>query len=169
MNKKQGFTLLELLIVIAIIAIIVAFATTNFLGARQRARDIRKKTDLAQLKTALRMYFNDFAVYPDSSGDSVTNTLSGCGTATPPNEDCQDVCSGQFAVGGTGCANPYMKLLPPKEDFVWEYQQVASGDDFCLWTDLENKSDPELSKSQTRCSNVCTGVAPDTSYVSCAD
>ena len=53
---SQGFSLLELLVVIAIIAVILAVAVANFVGARQRARDVRKKAELTQLKSALRLY-----------------------------------------------------------------------------------------------------------------
>jgi hypothetical protein len=63
----------------------------------------------------------------------------------------------------------YMKLLPPQADYDWSYQQMASGDDFCLWTMLDNTSDGEIAKSRARCNTVCGTVAETGSYVQCAD
>src|SRR5260221_5566566 len=117
---KRGFTLIELLVVIAIIAILVAFVVSNFLGARQRAKDAKKKVELQQLKSALRLYYNDYSLYPGPNTTS-SNTFDGCGSLTPPSADCSAACSGQFAVGGSGCANMYMKLLPPATDYTWSY------------------------------------------------
>ena len=168
MNKSQGFTLIELLVVIAIIAILVAFVSVNFVGARQRANDVKRKGELQQVKTALRLYYNDFNTYPGPAIQS-NNTFNGCGTATPPASNCLTTCSGVFGAGGTGCSNVYMKLLPPASDYTWSYRQVSSGDDFCMWTTLNNASDTEIAKSQLKCSASCTGIAPAGSYVLCSD
>ncbi len=170
MNKsfiKKGFTLIELLVVIAIIAVLVAFAATNYVGVRSRAKDVRKKAELGQVKTALRLYYNDKASYPGPSAATATNDLDGCGAAA--NLSCSTTCSGQFAAGGTGCETIYMKLLPPATDYAWSYRQTGSGDNFCLWATLENTSDGEIAKSQSKCSSVCTGITPTTDYVLCTD
>lgn len=167
-SKSHGFTLIEILVVIAIIAILVAFISSNFLGARQRAKDVKKKAEFRQMKNALRLYYNDYNVYPGLTTTSV-NTFSGCKSGTPPNEDCVEACSGAFA-GGATCNEVYMKLLPPESDYEWSYQQRNSGDDFCLWTTLENVSDPEIEKSHDRCTTECpSGVVPVDDYVVCAD
>ncbi len=65
---KRGFTLIELLVVIAIIGLLssVVFASLN--SARQKARNARSIADLAQLKTALELYYNDNNAYPSTSG-----------------------------------------------------------------------------------------------------
>ena len=172
--KTRGFTLIELLVVIAIIAILVAFVSSNFLGARQRAKDVRKKVELDSMKSALRLYYNDYSIYPATIGGGVTNTFGGCGAGSPPSTSCASACGGVF-VTGAGCnGNLYMKLLPPTTDYVWHYQQMPSAagvaaDDFCLYTTVENQSDPELPKSHTKCNAVCNGVAPASDFVVCAD
>jgi len=160
MNKKQGFTLIELLVVIAIIAVLVAFAVANFVGARNRAFDIKKKSELQQVKNALRLYYNDFQSYPGPASPS-TNSFDGCGTATVP-----ATCTNEFVNGTT----VYMKQLPNYSPINWHYEQESSGDDFCLWTALNNKSDTDIADSQTRCV-ICNavGYTPATDYVLCAD
>lgn len=168
-KSNDGFTLIELLVVIAIIAVLVAFAVTNYVGVRARARDVKKKAELSQVKSALRLYYNDFVSYPGPSASTTANDFNGCGTATPPASSCLTTCSGQFGAGATGCDTVYMKLLPQASDYVWSYRQVSSGDNFCLWTALENTSDAEGAKSRAKCNSVCSAYVSTSDYVVCAD
>lgn len=68
MNKKGGFTLIELLVVISIIGVLSGMAAFNFQQARERARDVQRKSDLKQLQNALELYKDDqlAAHYPDT-------------------------------------------------------------------------------------------------------
>jgi len=63
---KQAFTLIELIVVIAIIGVLTAFAVPNFMAARERARDVQRKNDLKQLQSAIEMYKLDNGEYPSS-------------------------------------------------------------------------------------------------------
>jgi prepilin-type N-terminal cleavage/methylation domain-containing protein len=60
----KAFTLIELLIVVAIIAILAAIAVPNFLEAQVRAKVSRVKSDLRTLATGLESYFVDNNKYP---------------------------------------------------------------------------------------------------------
>jgi general secretion pathway protein G len=75
-NLLPGFTLIELLIVIVIIGILSTLVIANFVGVRARARDAQRKTDLAQIRTALQLYYSDEGAYPGWNGG--TNSPS-CG------------------------------------------------------------------------------------------
>jgi len=64
MHKRDAFTLIELLIVVAIIAILAAIAVPNFLEAQLRAKVSRVKADIRTIAVALEAYAVDNAAYP---------------------------------------------------------------------------------------------------------
>lgn len=61
---RKAFTLIELLIVVAIIAILAAIAVPNFLEAQTRSKVSRVKADMRTLDTAIRSYQVDTNKYP---------------------------------------------------------------------------------------------------------
>lgn len=63
-NTARAFTLIELLIVVAIIAILAAIAVPNFLEAQTRSKVSRTKADMRTLHTALEAYRLDHRDYP---------------------------------------------------------------------------------------------------------
>lgn len=63
-GKLRAFTLIELLIVVAIIAILAAIAVPNFLEAQVRSKVSRCRTDMRSIATALESYRTDSNMYP---------------------------------------------------------------------------------------------------------
>jgi prepilin-type N-terminal cleavage/methylation domain-containing protein len=63
-SLQRAFTLIELLIVVAIIAILAAISIPNFLEAQIRAKVSRVKSDLRSAATALEAYHVDWSSYP---------------------------------------------------------------------------------------------------------
>src|SRR5471032_3205953 len=61
---RRAFTLIELLIVVAIIAILAAIAVPNFLEAQVRAKTRRAKADMRTTATGMESYFVDYNTYP---------------------------------------------------------------------------------------------------------
>jgi len=165
--KKNGFTLIELLVVIAIIASIVSLAIPNYLGARQRARDSKRKSEMVSLKAALRLYYNDFQIFPANVSEGAG--IQGCGAGGTELCPCGLV---DFA-SGASCDNLYMKKFPSDFGTSMVYFQAANGDDFCLAVTLDNVSDPDIAASQSRCASACgancTGGASTGRYCVCAD
>jgi general secretion pathway protein G len=68
MFSERAFTLIELLIVVAIIAILAAIAVPNFLEAQTRSKVARVRADLRTVATALEAYRVDNGDYPPSRG-----------------------------------------------------------------------------------------------------
>jgi len=57
--KNKGFTLIELLVVIAIIGILATIGLVALNGAREKARDATRKSDLSQIAAGLALYYDD--------------------------------------------------------------------------------------------------------------
>jgi prepilin-type N-terminal cleavage/methylation domain-containing protein len=71
MNSQhtKGFTLIELMVVVAIIAIISAVVFANFGEAKKKSRDAKRITDLAQIQLVIQLYYDRCGQYPDPDGD----------------------------------------------------------------------------------------------------
>lgn len=69
LSKKlnKAFTLIELLIVIAIIGLLSSIVLASLAQARMKARDAKRIADLNQIRVALELYYNDYGYYPQSA------------------------------------------------------------------------------------------------------
>ena len=63
-KKILGFTLIEILVVMAIMAILAAIGIGAFGGVQSKARDAQRKSDLAAFARAVEMFYNDNGRYP---------------------------------------------------------------------------------------------------------
>ena len=68
MNKDRGFTLVELMVVIAIMSILALITFAQFSTAQAKARDIQRKSDVSSLGKSLQMYFADYGYFPTEIG-----------------------------------------------------------------------------------------------------
>lgn len=127
-NNKKGFTLIELLVVIAIIGILSAIGLVSLNGAREKARDAQRKSDLAQIRTALTLYYDDHnSAYP-----SVTNVIQSDAVGTSLSGKMVPAYLNRMpAAPSTGCTGGVN---------TYNYASDATTDTastFALWTRLE--------------------------------
>ena len=116
-SRRKGFTLVELLVTITIIAILTTVSAVVFSRTLAKARDGRRRADLKDLQTALELYYSENQAYPSTSG-AWWGQCSNYGGHT-------DTCSGDVFI--PGLCPTYINNIPidPKAD--------ASGGDCYLY------------------------------------
>jgi len=128
MKTRKGFTLIELLVVVALIGVLATLVLANLNAARQRGRDAQRKSDLRNIQTALRLYYNDYGKYPAN----MAGNIAGCGTGGT------NICIWGEPFEADG--NTYMSTLPRDPIRYYQYTQIDA-DTYTLKACLENKSD----------------------------
>jgi len=98
MKNRRAFTLIELLLAIAIIGILATIVTAAIVNARMQSRDTRRVADIATIQQAIELYQMDVGVYP--TGNSLVLGI----TATK--------CLNSSGWNASGCADPYIDLIP---------------------------------------------------------
>lgn len=122
--KSKGFTLLELLIVIAIIGILAVLGFSNYMNALKSGKDARRKVDLQTIQKALETYYQDNQVFP----------LPDAGSAVPT--------SGNSFCHPDGCdVETYLEKLP-KDPSGGNYVYVSTDQtSYQLYSCIENVND----------------------------
>lgn len=69
--SRPGFSLLEGLIVLAMIGLLAAFAAASLSSARARTRDAQRLAGMSSLRSALQLYWLEKATYPASEGAEI--------------------------------------------------------------------------------------------------
>jgi len=115
MMKKNGFTLVELLVAMTVMVVLMAIGLASYQGARKVARDAKRKADLEQIRSALEIYRTDCKTYPATvtQGSSLTGAEASC----------------------TG--NTYMEVVPQDPGACSYYYARSSVNAYNLCTSLE--------------------------------
>lgn len=77
-KTKNGFTLLEMLVVTALAAMILSFVFVSVRSAKQKSRDSRREADIKQLQSILSIYVTNRGFYPACPAEVVINGASDC-------------------------------------------------------------------------------------------
>jgi type IV pilus assembly protein PilA len=148
MKDDRGFTLIELMVVVLIIAILIAIAIPTFLGLRRRAQDRAAQSDLRNGLTAAKAYFTDADSY-NPTGAEVFNAAEG--TLIEPSLKWVD--GGAALVGQVHVKAVSADGVTPS--FVVLSTRSASGDYFCI----ADSSDAGTGRGRVDAATVaaCTG------------
>ena len=84
--NRQGFTLIEILVAVAIFIMITSIAMVSFQTANRRARDGRRQADLEQVRSALEIYRADNSVYPSTNWTALVTALQPTYLSTIPTD-----------------------------------------------------------------------------------
>ena len=105
-DDERGFTLIELMVVVLIIAILIAIAIPTFLGARTRAQDRQAQSNLRNAFAAEKVVYTDDQAYTESAATlsgiepSLTYMADGAMTAsTSPKNIYVDVTGTTLTIG----------------------------------------------------------------------
>lgn len=122
MFGQRGFTLLELMIVVAIIAILAGILIPNFTHARAQAQTAACEANLREIATAFELYYADNQVYPTGSNTKiVATTISNAGVNylnTVPQDPSASTTTANYTFTSSAAANPpgYVIVCPGNHD-----------------------------------------------------
>ena len=115
-NSKAGFTLIEILIVVAIIAILASVVLVGLGPTQSLGRDARRVSDLHEVQNGLELYYNRCGFYPGSANSGACGTAgavtswtalasaltgSGIGVSSVPNDPSGGTTSYVYGVNST--------------------------------------------------------------------
>jgi prepilin-type N-terminal cleavage/methylation domain-containing protein len=108
--NKKGFTIIELLVTVSIVAILMTVVVGSFGSARETSRDSQRQTDLRTVEAALALYQNKYGRYPEACNNATisrgnTAILSG---QRDTNHECTDGTSQYIK----GLAPEFIPKLP---------------------------------------------------------
>jgi prepilin-type N-terminal cleavage/methylation domain-containing protein len=147
-DSKKGFTLIEILVAVAIIAILATIGFTIYATAEKNARDSKRKEDLRELASGIEVYHQTNNNYPPHSG-----TLSSTDTSNWP----------------TFLGASYINKMPldPINNATYFYRYISnvSGSQYDLCGKLENSTQqPSPNIINGGGGGPCGGTAADLYY-----
>jgi general secretion pathway protein G len=136
-RTERGFTLIELILVMAIVGILAVVGIGMFTQATVKSRDTQRKNDLNQMSKAIELFNNDMGSYPTAD----INGVMLCPKASGLTEACGNKISAYFK----NETATYMDSVPsdPTSGRVFKYFTDGSGG-FILYAALENIEDKDV-------------------------
>lgn len=142
-RKLNGFSLIELLVVITIIAVLIGAGTFSWNNAQKKSRDNSRKADLKTIQQALEAYLQENGKYPGSAAGKII-CVSPYDLATI-NWGAEFACT-------TGGANKiiFLKKLPQdpmyqtSSNYYYWSNSNQEATKYTLSVRLENENDPDI-------------------------
>lgn len=157
LRDEQGFTLIELMVVVLIIGILMAIAIPTFLGAQKSAQDRSAQSDLRNLLTSEVSYYTQNQYYADSTDlgttDPTYNAKLAAGTiiATAPtgqtlsSSGATVVCLSEKSVSGTMWG--IESIATGSGAGTWYFKDTTGGAFSCSATPTASTANPFMSQA----------------------
>ncbi len=136
---KQGFTLIEVLIVIAIIGILASVILVGLGPIQRQGRDSRRISDLRQVQHALELYYQRCGFYPGPGASTCTTS----GFSDPGNDWA--VLSSALIDGGVLGVGQIPR--DPTSGLTYQYSVAVGGVSYTIGAYLEDSNNPALRDS----------------------
>ncbi len=135
-DNNFGFTLVELLVVIGIIAVLMGISFFGLQGARESSRDAKRKADLELIRSGLEIYKSDCDIYPATLGTS----LAGSGSPA------------SCAVGNTYISSVPVDPLNPNRTYLYARLTTTT---YAICTSLEQGGSAVTCGGSSNCGATC--------------
>jgi len=133
-SMKKGFTLLEILVVFAIVSLLAIAGFAGYMNSIKAGRDARRKADVQAIQKALELYYQDNEAFPLPAGTSIPS-LPATGTSfCHPN--------------GCNVAN-YLQVIPTDPGGSTPYRYASNGSSYQIYSCVENVNDGGANVKQT--------------------
>jgi prepilin-type N-terminal cleavage/methylation domain-containing protein len=110
-SSSKGFTLIELMVVIAIIGVMTAIIVANINQSRAKARDVKRVSDVNQIQLAVTLFFDRCNIYP-----AAPISLTDDGSASCPSGVTLGTFLGKIPTNIDGTSYPYA-TTPGRDDY----------------------------------------------------
>ena len=137
--KKSGFTLVELLVVMASLGVLVTLIAGGFRTAQMRGRDAQRKSDIKEVANSLEVFLSDHRRYPS---DTPSGQIQACPYDSVLGSGNCVWGSSELTDGNT----VYFKVLPQdpvsSQAYIYRIVPGSNNQKFQLFARLENPKDP---------------------------
>jgi len=133
-KKQRGFSLVELLIVIAILLLLAIISVIALNDQQAKARDAKRISDIRQIRTALEFYSSDEGVYPIRQ-NPVDLGIDG-------QEKLCSKAEGEFVAASVGCKteSTYISKVPADPLLDRKYIYISDGKGYSIAFTTEKPS-----------------------------
>ena len=118
LSRDEGFTLIELMVVVMIIAVLIAIAIPSFLGFRESAQDRGAQSELRSVLLAEKAYWLEEGSFTETNADI---------SALEPNSELADLAGGETPADGVALN------LAAGGDAVCMSRTSEAGNTFAIW------------------------------------
>ena len=143
--RNKGFTLMELLVVVALIMILSAIGVGSFISSAAKSLDTQRKNDLNQLAKAAESFNSDVGRYPISTATGGFTCYKVDNLAVPPTKGDMSCISSKLSFTNDTKVTNYI-TWPTDPDLNQKYYYKSDGSTFSLYTTIQNDQDKDLFK-----------------------